>query len=71
MAKRKLRLKKGPEIADFVVEEIFDLKTGKETQYSYHYQRKEARLKAKASIADRVRIFHCKFNKIFDKKLKI
>lgn len=67
--KRKPRLKKGPDIQDYVVERIDVTRVG----YRYFMTRKEARAWAKecmASGASRTRIFHCKFSLISDSKGK-
>lgn len=64
---KRPRLKKGPEIADYVVELIHN--GGVNKTYHHFMTREEARNFANNQItADRARIFRAKFTLVSDKK---
>lgn len=65
--KRKARLKKNPEIADYVVERTY-YTSGMRQEFSYYTKRSEARADAALSKADRVRIFRMRFTLVSDSK---
>ncbi len=73
-AKRKPRLKKNPEISDYVVESHLDIGSdGVETLFKYFLTRAAARAYAKECLYNdchRVRVFHMKFTLVSDVKIK-
>lgn len=59
--KRRPRLKRNPEIQDYVVEETF-LEGGYSQAFTYFMKRVDARDYAKASYADFVRTFRIRYH---------
>lgn len=69
-AKRAYRLRKNPEIADYVVESTeYRGGTGVSQAFKYFSTRKQARDYAKTqTFADRVRVFHTTFKLVSDRR---
>lgn len=63
---KRARLKKGPEIPDYVVERVYDEAKGRRVLYSYYMTRAEARADAKLSAATRTRVFRMRFTLVSD-----
>lgn len=63
------KLKKGPDIQDYVVETIVKKMSGESKSYRYFMTRAEARKFAKAQAA-RTRIFRIKYTLVADQKRK-
>jgi hypothetical protein len=62
------RLKKNPEIPDYVVERVYDEASRQRVQYSYYTKRFDARADAKLSKATRTRVFRMRFTLVSDSK---
>lgn len=71
MSKQKIaRLKKGPDINDYVVQ-VIDRTDGERITYKYFKMRSDARSYAKlqhAGSSVRVRVFHIRFDLVYDSK---
>ncbi len=69
MAKAKYRMRKNPEIADYVVEVTLAKGEGFETKFNYFTKRVEARAFSKSwPAATRVRVFRMHFTLVSDRK---
>lgn len=66
--KRKPRLKKNPEIADYVVEMTRYEGGGMRQEFQYFTLRAKAREFAKTTGADRTRVFHLKATLVSDSR---
>ncbi len=67
-AKRKARLKKGPEVSDYLVQSIYSTAASERIEYNYFLTRKAARDYVKEYPAPRTRVFRIKYTLVSDSK---